>query len=332
MDFLIRIIILFLSVLAAFVPMIGYLLLVWWMDRYLRQPLWMVALVFVWGAVGAISVGITGSQFLEYPLAQVFGRQATDAIGAIFIAPFVEEIAKGCVLMLVAMRRDFNSIADGVVFGAAAGLGFGMTENFLYFNQVYGSAGFSAWLQNIYVRTLFSALLHCVTTSTFGMALGFVKFRPEIPHKRWIVIGGLLLAMILHGFWNACMVLGSAFHSPLLVQTGLATLPVLVILLLIVYQIALYMEGRIFRAELMEESQMGTIPTSDVATLSSYLGRKGKNWCPPGVDREQYVALAMGLASKRHQWKSATGRRRARLESALSELRAKLSRLLNRKG
>ncbi len=330
MDFLIRIIILFLSVLAAFIPMIGFLLLVWWMDRYLRQPLWMVALVFVWGAVGAVSVGITGSQFLEYPIAQVFGRQATDAIGAIFIAPVVEEVAKGCVLLLVAMRRDFNSVADGVVFGAAAGLGFGMTENFLYFNQVYGSAGFSAWIENIYVRTLYSAVLHCVTTSTFGMALGFVKFRSETPRKGWIVLGGLALAMILHGFWNACMVLGDTFHSPILVQAGLAALPVLVILLLIVYQISLYMEGRIFRAELMEESEMGTIPASDVPTLTSYLGRKGKNWCPPNVNREQYIALAMGLASRRHQWKSAKGRRKARLESALSELRTKLALLLNR--
>jgi len=330
MDFLIRICILFLSVLAAFVPMIAYLLLIWWMDRYLRQPLWMVALVFVWGAVGAISVGVTGSQFLEYPVAQVFGRQATDAIGAILIAPLVEEIAKGCVLLLVAMRRDFNSIADGVVFGAAAGLGFGMTENFLYFNQVYDSAGFSAWLQNVYARTFYSAVLHCVTTSTFGMALGFVKFRRETPHKIWIVAGGLLLAMMIHGFWNACMVLGSAFHSPLLVQAGLSILPVLVVLLFVAYQISLFLEGRILSMELMEESDMGTIPVPHVAKLCSYFGRKGKDWCPPGIDREQYIALAMRLASKRHQWKSATGGRKARLESALSELRWKLGQLLNR--
>ena len=116
----------------------------------------------------------------------------------------------------------------------------------------------------------------------------------------------------------------------MLVQAGLATLPVLVILLLIVYQISLYMEGRIFRTELMEESEMGTIPTSDVPILSSSFSRKGKSWCPPGVNREQYIGLAMALASKRHQWKSATGRRKARFESALSELRTKLALLLNR--
>ena len=45
-----EIILLLLSVLAAGVPMIGYLLLMRWLDRYEREPLGLVFAAFGWGA------------------------------------------------------------------------------------------------------------------------------------------------------------------------------------------------------------------------------------------------------------------------------------------
>ena len=50
---MLHLILILLSVLAAGVPMIGYLLLMRWLDRYEREPLTLVAAAFAWGAIGA---------------------------------------------------------------------------------------------------------------------------------------------------------------------------------------------------------------------------------------------------------------------------------------
>ena len=49
------------------------------------------------------------------------------------IAPLIEEPAKALCLLALYRSREFDNATDGFVYGAAAGLGFGMTENFFYF-------------------------------------------------------------------------------------------------------------------------------------------------------------------------------------------------------
>ena len=41
------------AILGALIPTIVYVLLVWWLDRYEKEPLWLLALAFLWGAVPA---------------------------------------------------------------------------------------------------------------------------------------------------------------------------------------------------------------------------------------------------------------------------------------
>ncbi len=191
MDFIFRWIVIFASVFAAFIPMVVYLFLIWWMDRYYRQPVWLVGSAFLWGALGAVLIGVTGSRFFTLPIAALFGERFSSTVGTILIAPFVEEIAKGLILLIAMLRTDSDGPADGIVLGAAAGLGFGMTENFLYFTQVYDSSGFLAWARNVYVRTLYSAVVHCVCTATVGMAIG-LAWNSTGPRRIRIAIAGLL--------------------------------------------------------------------------------------------------------------------------------------------
>ena len=65
---MLHLVLILLSVLAAGVPMIGYLLLMRWLDRYEREPLGLVAAAFAWGAMGAIAISILGSLILLLPL------------------------------------------------------------------------------------------------------------------------------------------------------------------------------------------------------------------------------------------------------------------------
>ena len=52
---------LFLAGFFSVIPMLFYLVIIWWMDRYEREPFWLVSLNFLWGATGAIIFGIIGS-------------------------------------------------------------------------------------------------------------------------------------------------------------------------------------------------------------------------------------------------------------------------------
>lgn len=322
MDLILHWIVVFLSVLAAFIPMVVYLFVIWWLDRYHRQPVWLVGSVFLWGALGAIIIGVTGSRFFSFPIAMVFGEKISDAAGAVIIAPFVEELAKSCILLIAMLRAESDGPADGIVLGAAAGLGFGMTENFLYFTQVYDESGFMAWVQNVFVRTLYSAVVHCVCTATVGMGIGLARTSKR-PHRMRIAISFILTAMVIHAFWNASMVLGPKLGNAFLANTAFTLMPLLVLLLLVSYQYFLYREGQWIRSELQEEVMEGTLSPSIVNSLVSPWNRlRNRN-----SEHSKYVDTAMKLAVKRHQWKGSTGLKKERLALTLVELRALLKQM-----
>src|ERR1044072_795949 len=133
----------FLHLLAAgffsVVPMLFYLVIIWLMDRYEREPFWLVSINFLWGATGAIIFGIIGSiimgigvtQFIYQFYNQSDAGTLNNLAGAVVVAPMVEESTKGIFLLIISLSRNFDGPVDGAVYGGAVGLGFGMTENFL---------------------------------------------------------------------------------------------------------------------------------------------------------------------------------------------------------
>ena len=63
----------------------------------------------------------------------IINKNLMDKVDTIYIAPFVEESTKGIFLLILATSKKFDNVTDGLVYGGAIGLGFGMTENLLYF-------------------------------------------------------------------------------------------------------------------------------------------------------------------------------------------------------
>ena len=108
------------------------------MDRYEREPFWLLSLNFLWGSTGAIMFGIIGSLIMGIGVSEFIYQFAnkSDAVtlsniaGAVVVAPLVEESTKGAFLLIVAFSRNFDGPVDGAVYGGAIGLGFGMTEIF----------------------------------------------------------------------------------------------------------------------------------------------------------------------------------------------------------
>jgi len=290
-----------LSAAFAVVPLVGFLGVMWWLDRYDREPLWLVAGTFLWGAVGGTAMAVVGSGYaLDFLTAALPADQVALAT-TVIVAPLVEEPTKALVLVAVALSRHFDNTTDGFVYGAATGLGFGMTENLLYFLQVAADGNVSAWIATVAVRTLYSALMHASASSVIGAALGWARFRGLRAILTAVPLG-LLGAIAIHALWNGLLAMESTSGSGgVLAAVNLVLFPLEFLGLFVVFQFCLLEERRMIRRELGEEVARGLLPEAHLRHLCSYLGRMRRGWLPHSVDHDAYVETATRLAFRKHQ-------------------------------
>jgi RsiW-degrading membrane proteinase PrsW (M82 family) len=316
-----------LSIGAASLPLIALLGVLVWMDRYEREPLWLVGLVFGWGAVGAIIFALLGSAVLLYPAKALLGAAAADTLGTVLVAPLIEEPAKALVLLLVMRSKHFDNPTDGFLYGAAAGLGFGMTENFMYFAGQADEGSVGGWLMVVFIRTLFSAPMHACATALIGMSLGFAKFR-SWPRRFLVVPFGLVSAVALHMMWNGLLVLGGSTEAGgLIAFLDLLLMTCIFALMFAAYQFSLWRESKLIEEELGALAAEGILPRDQVAHLSSWSSRTfGNDWIPPGVARRPYIETATLLAFRRFQARARPDQ--SFYTTEVERLRSKLVRIL----
>jgi protease PrsW len=296
-----------LSVLCAAIPMLTFLVLVWWMDRHDREPIWLFGLTFAWGAIGAILLALIGSSLLMLPLGAVMGADMADQLSAVLIAPLVEEPTKALILFAVMFSRHFDNATDGFVYGAAAGLGFGMTENFFYFADVAASGDIASWMMTVVIRTFYSALMHAGATSCVGAMLGFARFRGIL----WKIAAlplGFGAAMGMHALWNGLITLDTFAQSGLFSLANFLLFPLELIVLLGIFQLTVWDERATLRRELADEVVQGTLPLPHASAIASYFRRGRADWLPRGVPHWPYVRAATTLAFRKHQCRNASKR------------------------
>jgi len=298
------------------------------MDRYEREPFWMVGLHFLWGSTGAIMFGIIGSIIMGLGVSEFIYQFANgndagtlnNIAGAVVVAPLVEESTKGIFVLIMSVSRNFDGPVDGAVYGGAVGLGFGMTENFLYFMSYGNTIG--ALLYLIIIRTLFSAVLHCCTQATFGAAIGYAKFR-GVGTKLIIIPLGLATAMFIHFMWNLTV----SFNQTALL--GFLFMIIVIITVFIIFQFGVYHEGKMIQRELKDESETtGYIPKEHLAYLPFTSKRFKKGWLNPSIDQKTYVKTAVRLAFRKNQVKHLTGNKLASYQKDIDMLRGKIYSLL----
>jgi RsiW-degrading membrane proteinase PrsW (M82 family) len=249
-----------------------------------------------------------------------------DAAGPVLIAPLIEEPSKAVFLLFVLWNRHFDNMNDGFVYGAAAGLGFGMTENFLYFSQTSQDPGM--WMQTVLIRTAYSAVMHATSCSIVGAALAYGWFRG----RRVLAVSaplGLATAMCVHALWNGILTLGDlgGFGDRGLV-VNLVVFPFEVLLVFALFQITLADEGRTIRRELEEEAAEGRMPREHPAHLASFWSRNiAFDWLPAKLDRKLYVETATALAIRKSQVRLMGPRSPAFYRDEVDRLRTQLARV-----
>ncbi len=320
-----QLILIALSTLCASVPMLAFLLLIWWLDRYDREPIWLVLLTFAWGAFGATGLSLILNSAFASGLAMALGPEMADMITAPLVAPLVEEPMKALILFVIMFSRHYDSANDGFVYGAAAGLGFGMTENFLYFYQVSGDTG--TWMQTVFIRTFFSALMHAGATSAVGAALGYARFSGTLA-KVLALPAAFFVACGMHFAWNGLLTLGGVAGSGWPVLLNFLLFPLEFLALFLVFQFALWHERKVIRRELADEVEQGLIPLAHARNIASWLKRGRRDWVPVGVPHHQYVRAATTLALRKHQCRNSTGSAHDFFREDVLRLRRELQALL----
>ena len=321
--------IVFLSVVVSAVPLTAALLVVWWLDRYEREPLWTLGMAFAWGAFGATTFSMLGEVFLHLVTMPFLDEQRQQVFLALAAAPPIEEFFKG--LFLVGMLfagRWLDNLTDGVVYGVAVGLGFAMVENFAYFLKGYGEGGVSGWVVVIVFRTLFTSAMHGVATATIGGLLGIGRQRAFRGLGMAILgLGAYAAAVGLHFLWNSLAVLSMVTEHLGFSVLGAAMIVGAVGIYLVVLQVSLHFEHRLLRRELHGEAAQGYFPAEHAEAIASSIRRRQADWLNPQVDQKAYVAAAVRLAMARSRWRYSRGQSRDELAWRINDLRSELARL-----
>jgi RsiW-degrading membrane proteinase PrsW (M82 family) len=180
--------------LAAVAPAAFMLHFVYVRDRYEREPLGRVLLVFFVGFLTVIPAAWFESVFAG---AEKTGL-ASLAVSAWCVIALSEETMKYLVLRFLAVpHKSFNEVYDGILYGVAASLGFATVENIAYV--------FLAERQAMLIaigRAVLSVPGHALWGVMMGYYVGLAKFEPHPARKRALIWAGLLTAVFWHGLYD----------------------------------------------------------------------------------------------------------------------------------
>jgi RsiW-degrading membrane proteinase PrsW (M82 family) len=259
--------------LAIVAPIVAaYLLALRWAERFEPEPLWLVGLCFAWGGTVAAFASWAGIGLAEATLgprlhlapAEVF------ATSDVIVAPLLEEASKGAALVLLyvasrAWLRELDGPLDGLVYGAAIGLGFTLTEDALYVRAELLRTGFSGALSTTLLRTVILGLAHCTYTAATGLGVGIAAERAGLVARVGAPVGGFVVAVSMHALHNVL----AGYGPPLLFDTVLFTWGVDLSLFVAIGAL-LVRERRIVLREL--EPEVGELVTrSEVEAVASWV-------------------------------------------------------------
>ena len=129
-----------------------------------------------------------------------------------FEVGLIEELAKILGVLVIARRRRHDSMLDGLILGAAAGMGFAALESTGYAFTAFLRSGGS--LTTTVAVTLLRGLLSPLGHGTWTAILASVLFRESSAghyHLNRKVIGAYLTVSLLHGLWDGIPSLINAF-------------------------------------------------------------------------------------------------------------------------
>jgi RsiW-degrading membrane proteinase PrsW (M82 family) len=259
-----------LAALFSAVPLLVVVPTFLWLDRYEAEPTRLLLLAFAWGAICAPAGALLLNTSFAIAL-RLAGSDDPDVLTAVFSAPFVEEGLKGfgIVLVILARRKEFDGVVDGIVYAGLVGAGFAFSENVLYLGRTFLESGEQGLTELFILRCIMGPFAHPLFTTCTGIGLGLAVAVVRSGFGRVVVVvGGYLLAATLHGIWNL-----SASSGHLIGVYFLFQVPLFLCFLTLIALLRAR-EARLIRTFLSQYADAGWISHQEVRMLSSVSGRR----------------------------------------------------------
>ncbi|MCZ2126515.1 MAG: PrsW family intramembrane metalloprotease [Anaerolineales bacterium] len=203
-------------ILLAFVPAFFFSWFLYWIDRYEKEPRWLLFAAFFWGGFFAIIGALIFSLIFQVGFGAVL-HDATleDIAGGSITAPIVEEFMKGLAVLLIffIFRNEFDSLLDGAIYGGIVGFGFAATENVFYFLSAYDEGGAGGALVLFALRVGVFAWGHAFYTAFTGLGFAVARTNKNPIVKIIAPVVGYILAVFAHSFHNTSLLFASGLGS-----------------------------------------------------------------------------------------------------------------------
>lgn len=176
-------------VLGAFVVPVAYVTYLAEADILAAHPI-RLAITFVLGAAIGIPVAIQ---------LEIATGAAPGALNTALLVGVIEEFAKVLGVVWLLGRSSSRFRMDGVVYGAAAGMGFAAFETILYGNARLDTVG--TLLATLWMRTLLAPFGHGTWTAIVCASLWRAKGQSAIRFDRRL-LAAFAIAVTLHTLWD----------------------------------------------------------------------------------------------------------------------------------
>ena len=195
--------------LIAFAPGLFWLWFFVRLDRLRPSSRRWIALTFLLGMVSTVPAGLVSYILIPEDLFSPNATLASISVSMLLVVGPVEETCKFLAIRLGVYRSlHFEEPMDGLVYGAAASLGFASLENLLYV-LTYGP-------EVMLLRAPFSTLAHLVFGSLWGYGLGLRR----VGHGARVVWGSLAGAAVFHGVFNILVFSPAPWLGLILIAVG----------------------------------------------------------------------------------------------------------------
>lgn len=175
-------------------------------DSKKPEPIGLIALSFLAGAIGVIIAFI-----LQKLLIVKFGLLGTQSLGTTTSAVFlllagIEEIVKYGVAWIIALRtRYFDEPIDAMIYLITVALGFAAMENFFYVFNILSVGDIFGAVMNAQMRFMGATLLHVVASASIGFFIGLSYYKKRKIRLCYLVYG-ILTAVLLHWVFNLLII------------------------------------------------------------------------------------------------------------------------------
>lgn len=272
---------------AAFYAMwtaLAYSALFIWLDRFRASKPLVWLLTFGWGAAASTWFSIYVNTWAGQMMSTTAANSDSGSRAAVFSAPFVEELSKATILILLVVlwRNKVVSRLSIVALAGLSAVGFAFTENIIYYSRVWMQATHDITIADpeatmqelVLLRGLYTSFGHplftIMTASGLAIALGA---RSKVV-RVLVPVAGFMLACAGHMLFNGLSSTNST--SALMFPYYLALALVAVIVISLIVSVA--GNGQIIRARLGDYQRAGWLSERQVQLYGGPLRRIKLIW------------------------------------------------------